>query len=441
MRKVITIIKREYLQLIRSKAFIILTILGPILFASFAVIPAFIMRMKVGEPMRVAIVDQTNHLFDSMRDSILAKNTNYQPTSSPTTNSQIKMVKDSLEPDFMIEPVPIENQSIETIKEELNTRIKKKKLDAYVIIPSDIFERGEAELYSRNVGDFESFSVLKDRLSRPIIEKRMESLNLEYDKIKKLSEKIKLNTIKVGEKGEETSTGAGIVLAYIVSTIIFLAALIYGQVVMGAVIEDKTTRISEVLFSAASAFQIMIGKLIGVMLVALTQYFVWLIAFILLALYSVNALIGSGIDINLSVMNPSLIVYSLIYFILGLFLFTSLYAVVGSVVTTEKEANQMIMPISFILMFGFYFITPVVRNPESSFAFWISLVPFFTPVIMMARIATLTPPLWQILLSMLVMVVSIVLLIWTASRIYRIGMLMYGKKATIPEIIRWVRQT
>jgi ABC-2 type transport system permease protein len=145
-------------------------------------------------------------------------------------------------------------------------------------------------------------------------------------------------------------------------------------------------------------------------------------------------------NINLPHLPPFFFVYFFLFFVLGYFIFATVYVLVGSMVTTTQEGGQMAMPVVFLLMAGLYMAFPVIRAPNSPFAFWVSMVPFFSPITMMVRIVSQTPPLWQIALSLGIGFVTVVLLLWLASRIYRIGMLMYGKKASIPEVMRWVRQ-
>ena len=149
---------------------------------------------------------------------------------------------------------------------------------------------------------------------------------------------------------------------------------------------------------------------------------------------------ASGMDINLPKIAPSFLLYSFLFFLLGFYLYATLYAIVGAMVTTEKEGGQVALPVIFLLMIGIYISFPVIRSPNSAFAFWVSMVPFFSPITMLVRIVTETPPFWQIALSFLIGVGTVVLLVWLAARIYRTGMLMYGKRASIPEVLRWVRQ-
>ena len=241
--------------------------------------------------------------------------------------------------------------------------------------------------------------------------------------------------------GGGRESGGGFVLVFAGGFLIDLSVLLYGQVVLGAIIQEKETRIAEILFSSVRPFTLMIGKLLGVSLVALTQLAIWGLAFGAFSLYGVGVLASKGIPANIPKIPLSFYVYFALFFLTGYFVYSTLYALVGSIVTTAQEGGQLAMPIILLLVVSFYFFLPVSRAPDSTLSFWLSMIPFFSPVSMLMRIVTQTPPFWQIALSLLIGVATATLLTWLASRIYRIGMLMYGKRPTIPEVIRWVRQS
>src|SRR5215216_6427393 len=181
-------------------------------------------------------------------------------------------------------------------------------------------------------------------------------------------------------------------------------------------------------------------KLVGVSLVALTQLAIWGMAFSAFALYGVGILAGRGIRGSIPTVPLSHYIYFALFFLLGYFVYATIYALVGSMVTTAQEGGQLAMPIIAMLVVSFYLFFPVSRSPDSTFSFWVSMIPFTAPVAMLVRIVTQTPPFWQIALSLLIGFSSVLLIMWVASRVYRVGMLMYGKRASIPEALRWARQ-
>ncbi len=300
--------------------------------------------------------------------------------------------------------------------------------------------------YGRNVSDEITRNQIEDRLNRAVRRERLISSGVKEQDVEELSKPIGMVTYPVNEKGEEGAedSGAGFAMVFVIAFLIYITVLLYGQVVLGAIVEEKETRIAEILFSSVRSSTLMLGKLVGVSLVALTQMGIWVLAFGLLSVFGVGWLAAQGVNIsNIGLPHlPALFfVYFFLFFMLGYFIFASIYVFIGSMVTTTQEGGQMAMPVVFLLVASLYMAFPVIRSPNSSFAFWVSMFPFFSPITMLVRIVSQTPPLWQILLSLAIGAVTVVLLLWLASRIYRIGMLMYGKRASIPEVVRWLRQS
>lgn len=456
MNKLVAIIKREYLQKVRTKFFVIMTVLGPVMLVVFTIVPGLLFSMKAGGDTRIAIVDQTEgmKLYDSIRNSLLKldrdQENNKQPgiadTANGTTQERMEAAGKSMTGNFQVEQVNPGGRSLDQIKRELNARIGRDELDGYLVIPPDILSNSEskASYYGRNIGDVFTRDQIEDRLNSSVRRQRLIKEGVKDQDVDALSEPVDLATYPVNEKGEEGAedSGAGFAIVSIIAFLIYITILLYGQVVLGAIIEEKETRIAEILFSSVRPFQIMFGKLIGVSLMALTQLMIWGVAFAAIALYVMPAMAAQGFeDINLPHLPPFFFVYFFLFFLLGYFMYAAVYVLVGSMVTTAQEGSQLAMPVVFLLVAGLYLAFPVIRAPNSSFAIWVSMVPFFAPITMMVRIVSQTPPFWQIALSLLIGIITVVILLWLASRIYRIGMLMYGKKATIPEVLRWVKQS
>jgi ABC-2 type transport system permease protein len=456
MNKFLAIVKREYLQRVRTKFFVIMTILGPLMLVVFTIVPGLLFSMKAGGDTRIAIVDQTEggKLYNSIRNSLLKlerDDENYkQPGIADTANSnsrdRMENAGKSLTGSFHVEQVNANGRSLVEIKRELNARIGRDELDGYLVIPADILSNGESKTsyYGRNVGDVFTRGQIEDRLNSAVRRQRLIKEGVKDQDVDALSKSVDLATYPVNEKGEEGAedSGAGFAMVFIIAFLIYITVLLYGQVVLGAIIEEKETRIAEILFSSVRPFQIMLGKLIGVSLMALTQLMIWGVAFAAIALYVIPAIAARGFkDISLPHLPPFFFVFFFIFFVLGYFMYASIYVLIGSMVTTAQEGGQMAMPVVFLLMAGLYLAFPVIRAPNSSFAFWVSMVPFFAPITMMVRIISQTPPFWQIALSLIIGFVTVLGLLWLAARIYRVGMLMYGKRASIPEVMRWVKQT
>ncbi|HEY3041219.1 MAG TPA: ABC transporter permease [Pyrinomonadaceae bacterium] len=455
MNKLFAIIKREYLQRVRTKFFVIMTVLGPVMLVVFTIVPGLLLDMKASDT-RIAIVDQTEgeRLYDSIRTSLLKPDRDEENDESPgvagsldqNPKDRMQQAGKSLTSNFRVEQVNPKGRSLDDVKRELNGRIGRGDLDGYLVIPPDILSNNESKTsyYGRNVGDVITRGQIEDRLNSAVKRERLIKEGVKDQDVEALSKPVDVATYPVNERGEEGAEdeGAGFATVFIIAFMIYVTVLLYGQVVLGAIIEEKETRLAEILFSSVRPFQIMFGKLIGVSLMALTQLMIWGVAFAAIALYVVPAMAARGFeDINIPHLPPFFFVYFFLFFVLGYFIYATIYVLIGSMVTTAQEGGQMAMPVVFMLLAGLYMAFPVLRDPNSTFAFWVSLIPFFSPITMLVRIISQTPPFWQIAVALLIEFFTVMLLLWLASRIYRIGMLMYGKRATIPEVMRWVRQT
>jgi ABC-2 type transport system permease protein len=455
MNKLLAVIKREYLQRVRTKFFVIMTVLGPLMLMVFTIVPGLLFSMKAGGDTRIAIVDQTagSKLYESIRSALLRQSRDGEETDnkqgvagSLDENPKDRMEKagKSLKGSFQVEQTKLDGRPLDDVRHELNARIGRDELEGYLVIPPDILSNSESKTsyYGRNVGDVITRGQIEQRLNSAVRRQRLIEEGVKDQDVDALSKSVDVKTFPVNENGQEGAedSGAGFAMVFIIAFLIYITVLLYGQVVLGAIVEEKETRIAEILFSSIRPFHLMLGKLIGVSLMALTQLAIWVLAFAAVAVYVLPALAASGTDVNIPHLPPVFFIYFFLFFGLGYFIYATIYVLVGSMVTTTQEGGQMAMPIVFMLMAGLYLAFPVIRAPNSSFAFWVSMVPFFSPITMMVRIVSQQPPFWQIALSLALGAVTVVLLLWLASRIYRIGMLMYGKKATIPEVARWVRQ-
>ncbi len=433
MRKFLAVVKREYIQRVRARMFIVSTILLPVVMSLFGIVPALILSIDAGGPMRVAVIDRTGKMYGRLQEAVTSE-------ASDTESEQRGPEPAPAGRAFSLEQIPWIGRSNEDLSAELNARLRAKELDGYLILPQDYMDKGQAEFFNNNPGDVLSRRILQAALNRAVREQRLIEAKVDPATRQELFQPTELQSVKIGAAGEERDSGGSFVLVFGVGFIMYLAILMYGQVILGAVIEEKETRIAEILFSSVRPFTLMMGKLVGVSLVALTQLAIWGLAFSVFAVYGINLLASRGLKTSLPAIPLSHYFYFALFFLLGYFIYATIYALVGSMVTTAQEGGQLAMPIILILVVSFYLFLPVSRSPDSSFSFWVSMLPFSAPVAMLVRIVTQTPPFWQIALSLLIGFGSVLLIMWVASRVYRVGMLMYGKRASIPEAWRWARQ-
>jgi ABC-2 type transport system permease protein len=450
MRKFWAVVKREYVQRVRSRMFILVTLGAPLMFALFTVVPILLAGIRAGGPTRIAVLDETGgRMFERVRDSVgVARDGDddddgakadeaVSGSANQNTRGRMEQVAKASAQNFEFERVETAGRAPAEVRAQLDERVRRDELDAYIVLPRDVLERGEAEYHARNLGDVFTRGQVRNAVVKAVRDARLDSHGIGPEVMRAVNQPVRLKATRAGGgEGGEEDKGQGFFLVFGAGFVIYLTILMYGQVVLGAVIEEKETRIAEILFSSIRPFALMSGKLIGVSLVALTQFAIWGVALVGLGAYFA----ANGMAVSFPRVPPGVLAYLVLFFLLGYFIYATIYALVGSMVTTSQEGGQLALPIIMLLVIGFYLAFPVIRSPNSPFAFWVSLIPFFAPITMLIRIVSQTPPFWQIALSLGIGFATVALLLWLASRVYRVGMLMYGKRATIPEVLKWVRQ-
>jgi len=439
MKKFLAVVKREYIARVRTKMFIVSTILLPVVMSLFGIVPALILNIDAGSAVRVAVVDQTGKIYPELQQALANEEQDEQEPSDPMASASRGLTRKG-SGNFQLEEVNVTGRSNEEIQAELAQRLRAGQLDSYMILPPDFLDRGEAVFFNRNPGDVVSRRLLASALERAVRERKLIDAKVDSRTRAELFQPVDLQSVKVGATGQERDSGGSFAVVFGIGFVMYLAILMYGQIILGAVIEEKETRIAEILFSSVKPFTLMMGKLVGVSLVALTQLTIWGLAFSAFALYGTGVLAARGLPSHVPSIPLAHYIYFGLFFLLGYFMYATIYALVGSMVTTAQEGGQLAMPIILILVVSFYLFFPVSRSPDSSFAFWVSMIPFSAPVAMLVRIVTQTPPFWQIAISLVIGFSSVLVIMWIASRVYRVGMLMYGKRASIPEAWRWARQ-
>ncbi|NNF00631.1 MAG: ABC transporter permease [Pyrinomonadaceae bacterium] len=447
MNKFFAVVKREYKKVVFTWTFLLTTFLMPFIGAMFLVVPMLIFTIE-GEQTRIAFADLNGNLAERLKKNLtpnkLADNLKRTAEGSldklePSQNKQIEETAKLFGGNFKIIDYDASGKTPSEIKEFLNSLVAKKELDAYIIIPKDIDStESKFELYSRKAGDFIINSTLESALSDAVRSQRLLDADISEEKLRQITRRVKLEKRPITETGAEKEDGADPMSGFIIASFLMTILLIYGQAIMAAIVEEKETKISEVLFSSARPFELLMGKLVGVGLAGLTQLAIWLAAASLLLGFGALSASASGIPIELPSITLMVVIYFLIFFLLGFFIYATIYAFIGSMVTNMQEGGQFAVLPVMILIIGLYFCFAVVRDPNSSLAFWMSIAPFFAPIVMPVRILAEVPPFWHIALAILLNGVAIIGLTWLTSRVYRIGMLMYGKRATIPEVWKWI---
>ena len=419
MNKLLLIIQREYTTLVARKSFIVITLLIPFLFVAIGAVPVLISEWNnSGSAEAVTVIDETGRLAGVIPDT---ESFRFIPLKGEAGSTDVKGFFDQAGD----------------------------SMSALVVIPANVLDSAKVNIYSKSTVNMALVSHVTESLNDTLTAVKIASMGVpNLDKmVKEAQVDIDVNSVKLSDDGTESeaSTTAAMVLGMVLAFITYMFVLTYGAMIMNSVIEEKTNRIVEVIVSSCKPFQLMMGKIIGVALVGLTQFLIWAI------LISV-AVGGLGISLANNPMSDLAVVFNaiqsvnlvsiftcfVVYFLGGYLLYASLFAGFGSAVDQASDASQFTSPIIIVMVVALYAGIGCMENPNGSMAMWCSMIPFTAPIVMMVRLPY-DVPFWQIAVSVALLYGTAFGLVWVSSRIYRIGILRYGKKFTFKEIMGWVK--
>ena len=394
-----------------------MTILGPLLMGALMVIPAYLTLISQTERL-IAISDKNYDISTKLKDSEFL-----HFTIIPDSESEL------LRKDFSESPYY-----------------------ALLTLENDSFILYSNQQISLNVS-----AEIKNQLEEIIEKEKFKEVGIDLNILEEIKTSINIITKIITEDGKSSSSKTELIMIIgsISGILIYIFIFMYGTMVMRGVIEEKTNRIIEVIISSIKPFQLMMGKIIGVAMVGLTQFILWIIlTMILLSVAELFFMDANSITNGLNNQEKSLMITEitnltnninliqilfsfLFYFLAGYLLYSSLFAAVGSAVDAEADTQQFILPVTIPLILAFILIQPIMDNPDGNLSFWMSIIPFTSPIVMMVRLP-FGVPIWEILLSMFILIITFILTTWIAAKIYRVGILMYGKKATYKELLKWI---
>ncbi len=417
-RKVATVTRREYLSRVRTKAFWISTAVFPVVLAAMTVGPN-LLASRAGGHYEVALVTA---------DSALAEDVVSQLGRTPASDSNLVIhIRHVL-------PAP----DAATQRAQLKRQVLRKEISGFAILPGDIATSGKFEYLSTNVSAFGLLSSLERAVGRAVTRERLERAGLPADRVDSLTKPIDMQPVRIGKGGSENaeSGAASFYLSFSFMMLLWISTMVYGFYVMRGVLEEKSSRVVEVIVANLSPLELMAGKIIGVGAVGLTQYAIWVVLAMNLA---VPGLLGGVLGVSGAMVSPALLAFFVVFFLLGYALFATAYAALGAAFNTEEEAHQMQSVASWTMAIPFVVMFPVLTSPDSTFSTVISMVPFFAPGLFFLRMTVQFPPTWQIVLCLAILVATIFVVTRFAASVYRVGILMYGKRPSLREILRWAR--
>ena len=433
------ILKREYLSRVKKRSFLIITFLGPLFFAALMIAPSLMMMKSDSMEAKktIAVLDET--------EWFIGKFENTDVNTFVYTNT---------------------DENIDTLKKLILEGV----YDAVLYVPTTTLSvPTNAKLYSNKQIPMSLSSYIKSEMKQEVEHRKLLAHGIDPKIVKSVNTSINISTIRMDEEeGEKTSYAElesiiGLVLAIVVYFVIFL----FSNQVLRGVIEEKSNRIIEVIISSVKPFELMMGKIIGIALVGLTQFLLWIVLTIGIYLVANGIILGpeimspsgtvmteeisqivnttQGQDIMLEVVSmiesinfKAILITFLFYFVFGFLLYAALFAAVGGMVDNETDSNQFVTILSMPLIVAIVCSTAMINNPDSGLGIWLSMIPFTSPVSMMIRIP-FGVPYWQVVVSLLILVLTFVFITWIAAKIYRTGILMYGKKPNLKEIWKWLR--
>jgi len=425
MSEVMTVLRREFLERVRSKSFLLGTILFPLFMATMWIVPA--MMGAGGGKRHIVIVDQAPAgVGEAVRQLLTAP----RPAAEQDDDA-ITFTADR------------ETRPLAQVRAELIGRVQRKEIDGYLVLPADIVQSSKAEYRARNVTNFEALSAISRATSQAVQAARLRAAGLDGAQVAALVRRVEVGTGRITDKGEEGGSAASaFILSYIVGLLMYMMILLYGMNVLRSVLEEKTNKIAEVIVSSMKASHLMLGKILGVGSVALLQVAIWV---------AISALLMSRSDAlsrrfnlppgMLDVVNvpPGTVAAVLAFFVLGFLLYSAMFAALGAAVNSEQEAQQLQMVVLAPMIVPLVMIVRIISDPMGPVATTLGMIPFTAPITMAMRLASTPVPATQVIGSLALLIATVLAVAWLAGKIYRVGILSTGKKPTLRELGQWLR--
>ncbi|MBI2620066.1 MAG: ABC transporter permease [Ignavibacteriales bacterium] len=412
--KFLRVAKWEFLEKIKSKAFLISLILLPVIMVLFSVLPGFLVSRAEEKATIVGVVDETGLIAGPLAKRLDEK---YKlPDGGPT------YVLRNLAAEGGFDPGQLRSFG--------NRLVADGEIEGFFTIPVAVFDSGSVIYRAENVTNFRVLERFSRAIEEIVVAKRLEDRGYDPGLIKGLLTDVEVKPIKVNKEGGETETGflETFFSAYVFIMMLMFVVLTSGQLLIRSVVEEKSNRVIEVLLSSCSANDLMVGKILGLSGLGIFQLLIW-------------GVIGLAISLKFgsTVFTPENFLISLVYFLLGYLLYSAIFVGAGSPVTTEQEAQQITTYVSLTLVFPIVLAVPAMQNPDSTLIKVLSYVPLLTPAFMLLRIPIQMPPAWEIMMTIGILIVSTIVCMWAAGKIFRVAILVYGKRPTVGELIHWIR--
>ncbi|MDH5589483.1 MAG: ABC transporter permease [Gemmatimonadota bacterium] len=413
MNNVRAVVRREYLQRVRSKWFIFATVVAPLLMMGMVLLPIYFANRNAGAEQRLVLVDATGVLGEGLEFRL--EDAGYEVEPRVWRSGLVEeLLRDTLSGSFR----------------------------SFMVVDEETLASGRALLYATSRPSVIRGVALRQAVVQTVLEHELEGRSADVGALLRGGDL----DVRVPGRSDAGSREASFMAGFVGAFILYMVILLYAVAVMRSTLEEKTSRIAEVIVSAMPPWHLMLGKILGVGAVGLTQLLVWVVVGVLVSSAGLPAVVAAGSDgvsleaISAALPSMQVVAFFLACFLLGYFIFAGLYAAVGAICNSDEEAQHAQLPVTILIIVPMILLGPTIENPHEPLFQALSLVPFFSPVLMFARVAGGAAVWWEIALSVCLMAVTVVAVAWVAGRIYRVGMLMSGKRPTLPELWRWVRE-
>ncbi|HEV2721710.1 MAG TPA: ABC transporter permease [Thermoanaerobaculia bacterium] len=433
MRKMLAVLKREYLAAVRKKMFIVMTILFPVLMSGAMILPGLIVARGLGEK-HVAVLDGTSKLRSAFTRTIAPERIDPKQALRGRNRNELPQTIRADYVDGNVDSKPY----LDRLNADRNAA---NRLDGVFVIPRDAIDGADAKLtyYSRSSTDIITQERLASIANRAIQRIRLSARGIDPNTVEALTRSVPVDGVQLSRSGEQKKGGElNLIIAILFAAFLLIPSFIYGLEIMRGIIQEKNDRVVEVLVSSMSPRQLLTGKICGVALVGLTQVTAWMLMLAAVGTWGAAVVSMAGVNIS-QFLRPMVFVYFFLFFILAYMTYVCIYAIAGAVCNSEKEAQQLIAPISLLMMLPWFLMFAIVTNPDSGLAVGFSLSPVFAPLTMFVRALVSEPPVAHILIAVAVSLATICAFFWATAKIFRIGILSYGKRPTIGELWQWLK--
>ncbi len=414
MSKMFTVAKWEFLEKIKSKAFLISLILMPIIVVGMGVLPGLLATKEDDRTLTIGVIDGTGSLAIPLSKRV-----------------EEKYKKDDGSPQYIVRNLGTDG-GMNVRREEAVRLLADEQLEGFLVIPKSVMDSGNVVYRARNIGNFRIQERFSRTLEEIITEQRMAAEGLDVRRIRTLMADVNVRSIKVSEQGDESETGflQTFFTSYIALMMLMFMVMTSGQLLIRSVVEEKQNRVIEVLLSSCSSRDLMAGKILGLSGLGLVQLGVWGLGVVAVMLKTQQLVLA-----------PEVMLLTLAYFLLGYFLYAGIFVAAGAPVTTEQEAQQITSYVSLMLVFPIVLAMPAMQNPDATYIRVLSFIPLLTPAFMVLRMPIQMPPTWEILTTLGLLAASAVGMMWMAGKIFRIAILVYGKRPSFRQLWVWARDS